>query len=122
RPDRFGSGAARPRRSIRPRHRRHRRSRASSRHRVRRPSALLTIVVRNTAKTEKTVEIRRTTGNSAVDCVIGDLSVLSACTLWLPSSGRAGTVWTFWSTTWARFSSDTPPPWTAYLVLQPLDF
>jgi NAD(P)-dependent dehydrogenase (short-subunit alcohol dehydrogenase family) len=40
--------------------------------------ATLTIVGRDRAKTESTVELlRRTTGNSAVDCVIADLSVIS---------------------------------------------
>jgi retinol dehydrogenase 12 len=40
--------------------------------------ATLTIVGRNTSKAEQVVEaLRRTTGNSAVDCVIGDLSTLS---------------------------------------------
>lgn len=40
--------------------------------------ATLTIVGRNRAKAERTVQfLRQTTGNSAVDCVIGDLSLRS---------------------------------------------
>ncbi len=40
--------------------------------------ATLTIVGRDRAKTQRTVEVlRRTTGNAAVDCVIADLSVIS---------------------------------------------